>query len=79
MKYYQIIKEYRNLNKLNQTQFGKLFNVSQDTVSLWEKGRLKPDFDNLRKMSVIFDISADELLEIDTEEKRKELLKSLKI
>ncbi len=78
MKYNQIIKEYRVSNQLNQTQFGKIFNVSQDTVSLWEKGKLKPDFETLKKMSVLFDVTSDELLEIDTEEKRKEILKSLR-
>ena len=36
---YVRLKEIRTEQNLTQSQFGKLLNVSQDTVSLWEKGK----------------------------------------
>ena len=36
------IKEIRLENKLTQKDFGELFFVSQDTVSLWENGKSCP-------------------------------------
>ena len=36
------IKDLRNERNLSQAQFGKMLNVSQDTVSLWELGKSLP-------------------------------------
>lgn len=52
---------------------GELLNTSHDTISLWENGASKPDADMIIKLCVIFDISADELLEIETDIQRKEI------
>ena len=41
------IKEIRTDRNLTQEQFGKLLNTSQDTVSLWEKGKSTPNADQI--------------------------------
>jgi len=36
------LKELRIENGYSQSEFGKLLNVSQDTVSLWERNKSSP-------------------------------------
>lgn len=56
------IKEIRSENKLSQAEFGKLFSVSQDTVSLWEKNKSMPGVEYVVAICKKFHISADYLL-----------------
>ena len=69
----EIIKKYRKNAGFSQSELGFMLGYSQDTISLWEKGLANPDYNNLRKLCVIFNISADELLEVETQEQRKEI------
>ena len=63
---YQIIgeriKELRLENKLSQAKLGNLLLVSQDTVSLWEKGKSLPTAEYIIAMCKLFEISADYIL-----------------
>lgn len=56
------IKELRAENRLTQLQFGAKLNVSQDTVSLWEKGKSLPSTACVILMCKTFNVSADVLL-----------------
>ena len=61
------IREIRRQAGLNQTQFGKLINVSQDNVSLWERDKSSPAADQIVAIIKTFSpkddqISADWLL-----------------
>lgn len=56
------IKEVRTEHKLTQAAFGQLFSVSQDTVSLWEKGKSQPNLEYIVAICSRFHISADYLL-----------------
>lgn len=56
------IKEVRMENQLSQSQFGALISVSQDTVSLWEKGKSIPTAEYIIIISKTFRVSADYLL-----------------
>ncbi len=56
------IKLLRKGLKLSQTELAERLNVSQDTVSLWENNKSKPDADTIIKLCKIFDTSADYLL-----------------
>lgn len=56
------IKNIRLENKLSQAQFGKKLNVSQDTVSLWEKGKSIPTAELIITICKLFEISSDYLL-----------------
>ena len=64
-EYAKRLKELRIENRLSQSDFGKLLNVSQDTISLWERGKSYPSFDLLYKICKTFSISADYLLDLD--------------
>lgn len=59
------LKELRLENKLSQTEFGKLLNVSQDTISLWENGKSYPTIEYLYALCKTFSVSADYLLDLD--------------
>jgi len=56
------IKELRLENNLSQSTFGKKLQVSQDTVSLWEKGKAFPNTEYIILICKLFDVSADYLL-----------------
>ena len=56
------IREVRSEAKLTQMGFGKKLGVSQDTVSLWEKGKSLPATEYIILICEQFGISADYLL-----------------
>ncbi len=37
-----LIRNYRNTNRISQTEFGHLFDVSQPTIGYWESGKSSP-------------------------------------
>lgn len=66
-----ISKNISNIRKsrgMTQQQLADLLFVSHKTVSSWEKGRTEPDIDDLKRLSSIFQISVDQLLEAPTKE-----------
>ncbi len=56
------LREIRLEAKLTQMEFGQKLGVSQDTVSLWEKGKSLPAAEYIILICKQFDISADYLL-----------------
>ncbi len=56
------IKEIRQENNLNQSDFGKKLYVSQDTISLWETGKTLPNAEQIYSICSLFSVSADYLL-----------------
>ena len=57
------IKDIRKRNFLNQTQFANRIGVTQGSVSQWENGLTRPNSEQLKAISLAFNISTDELLE----------------
>ncbi|WP_432408530.1 helix-turn-helix domain-containing protein [Wukongibacter sp. M2B1] len=47
---------------LSQSEFAEVFQVTQQTISAYEKGKRDPDSNTLRKMADYFDVSIDYLL-----------------
>ena len=56
------IKEIRVEQEVSQQKFGELLSVSQDTVSLWEKGKSVPTTEFLIAIATKFDVSVDYIL-----------------
>ncbi|MBQ7323457.1 MAG: helix-turn-helix transcriptional regulator [Clostridia bacterium] len=56
------IKELRKEKELTQTQLAKLLNISQDSISLWERDISLPTVDYVIELCQIFNVSADYLL-----------------
>ncbi len=59
------LKIYRKQLGLSQKEIAKKLNITQQCYFLWEKGVNEPNFEMLKKLCVIFNCSADELLEMD--------------
>lgn len=59
------IKALRVSHGLNQVEFGKMLNVTKQSVSNWENGNIQPSIDMIVKISCTFSVSADYLLGLD--------------
>ncbi|OQQ75238.1 hypothetical protein B6U63_02415 [Ligilactobacillus salivarius] len=56
------IKQLRKIHNLNQSELGKILNVSQQAITAWETNRSIPGADTLLFLADYFNVSADELL-----------------
>ncbi|MCM1260935.1 MAG: helix-turn-helix domain-containing protein [Prevotella sp.] len=59
------IKVLREEARLTQQEFAEKLNVSEETVALWEKGKLDPTSEQIRKMCPILRIHEEDFLERD--------------
>lgn len=60
----RIREERKNKNK-TQTQLSEILNTTQDTISLWEKGKSTPNIEDIIKLAEYFDITIEELIGIE--------------
>lgn len=58
----KLLKKLRKKNKYTQEQLAKKINISHQAISRWEKGLGLPDYETLIKLTIIYDISEDEIL-----------------
>lgn len=56
------IRRLRKRKDLLQRDLARLLNVSQNAISLYEKGKREPGIENLIKLCDIFDVSLDYLV-----------------
>lgn len=63
MKLGEKILNLRKKKGLSQEQLGEMVDVTRQTVSNWELGETSPNPEQLKKLSKIFQISIDELLD----------------
>lgn len=59
------IKLIRKANKLNQVEFGKILNVTKQTVSNWENNNIQPSAEMIKKIAIKFGVSSDYILELE--------------
>lgn len=62
MEFTEILKEYLKINDLTQKAFAELVGIKQSQVSEWLRGKAKPGYDILKKMSSSTSVSADYFL-----------------
>ena len=67
------LKFFRNQLGLTQIEIAKKLNISRQAYQHYEQGDREPNFETLKRMCIIFDCTADELLEIDTPSERKKV------
>ena len=66
------IKKLRETHNLTQEELAKKVMVSRTAVSKWETGKGYPSLDTLKEISLLFDISIDELIsDTDIGDKRR--------
>ena len=56
------IKQLRKKKGVSQSQLAEAIGVKNNTVSTWERGTRKPDFDALQLLSNYFEVSFEYLL-----------------
>jgi DNA-binding XRE family transcriptional regulator len=61
-KFCDNLKETRKICGLTQKQVAKALNVVESCYANWEQGRTEPNIDMLRKLSVVFNVSIDDLI-----------------
>ena len=61
-KFCKNLKETRKLCDLTQRQVAENLGVVESCYANWEQGRTEPNIDMLRKLSVIFNVSIDDLI-----------------
>lgn len=57
------IKYFRKINKINQKEFAKKMNTTQQRISEWECDKVEPSLYNVVKLLKIFDITFEELID----------------
>lgn len=74
MKDYKFGTRIYNLRKgkgLSQTELGDLVGVSNKAVSKWENGEAKPAVSQLLKLSKVFEISIDDIIDIQEKSQKR--------
>ncbi|WP_338788768.1 helix-turn-helix transcriptional regulator [Metabacillus sp. FJAT-53654] len=46
----------------SQKEFGKLFGLSESTISMYERSERRPDYETLQKFSEFFEVSIDYII-----------------
>lgn len=59
------IKTLCATNQLSQKDFGDLFSIKQSTISTYLAGRSNPQIETIQKICEYFEITTDELINID--------------
>lgn len=60
----EIIRAERINKNMTQEELAIKLGITQDSISLWEKGKRLPDTQYIIELCKIFEISADYLLEL---------------
>jgi len=62
MNFSEKLKSLRKEKDLTQTELGKIFNLSKQTISSYENGGSSPDKEMLQEIADFFGVSVDYLL-----------------
>lgn len=61
------LKEARKKSGLSQETVAEKLGVSRQTISKWETNETLPDIYQSKKLSKLYNLSLDELIEFDTD------------
>lgn len=70
-----LLYELRMKTNLTQNELANKLGVTNKAVSKWENGKSKPTTDVLKKLSILFNVPIEKLLQIKEKEKNKEISK----
>lgn len=75
MNFSKQLKKYREQYKFSQEELAEKIYVTRQTISKWENDKSYPDIHNLVSLSILFDISLDELVKGDVDTMRQVVAK----
>lgn len=64
------LADLRKKKGLSQAELAEAINVSRQAISRWEVGTAIPSADNLMWLSKFYEVSMDELMGVDTDDKQ---------
>ncbi len=67
------LKELRKSFSLTQKGLADIIDVSKTTICQWETSKQEPSITDIKKIAVYFDVSADELLGIETKKEKEQI------
>ncbi|PDY55769.1 transcriptional regulator [Bacillus thuringiensis] len=70
------IQYFRKRDNISQEKLAEKIHVSRQSISNWENERNYPDIHNLLMMSILFNVSLDDLVKGDVKIMKEELQKS---
>ena len=65
MQFSEKLKLFRTTNQLTQEELAEKLNVSRQAITKWESGDGIPDIENLKQLSMLFNVTIDELIKED--------------
>ncbi|MBR1416989.1 MAG: helix-turn-helix domain-containing protein [Bacilli bacterium] len=65
MLFSEKLKLFRNSINLTQEELAEKLNVSRQAITKWESGDGIPDIENLKQLSILFNVTIDELIKED--------------
>ena len=68
MKFNEKLVACRNKSGLLQEEIAEKLNVTMQTVIDWEQGKIQPEMDKIYKMSLLFDVPINDLMDDDIED-----------
>lgn len=77
MKFGQRIKELRIANNLTQENLAELVGMERTNITRIEAGKHFPTAENLEKFTIIFNVTANELFEIEHHKSKEELIEEI--
>lgn len=69
------LKELRESRNMTQAELGRILKIAPSTIGMYEQGRREPDNETLKRLSTLFNVSTDYLL--DNQTSKKDSLPSL--
>ena len=70
-----LLYKLRTNSNLTQKELAERLGVTNKAISKWENGSAKPTTDTLKKISILFNISIEELLQVKEKGNKKEITK----
>ena len=65
MLFSEKLKLFRTTSNLTQEELAEKLNVSRQAITKWESGDGIPDIENLKQLSILFNVTIDELVKED--------------
>jgi len=65
MLFSEKLKLFRTTSNLTQEELAEKLNVSRQAITKWETGEGLPDIENLKQLSILFNITIDDLIKED--------------
>ncbi|MCR5670304.1 MAG: helix-turn-helix domain-containing protein [Butyrivibrio sp.] len=59
------IKKLRYANKMKVSELAEVMHSSENTIFKWQRGECLPTIDNLLVLSILFNTSMDEIIQIE--------------